>query len=42
MIRHDEDAQTFNIDAEMAVLAGLLLDNDELANVQDWLAPEDF
>ncbi len=42
MIRHDEDAQTFNLDAEMAVLAGLLLDNDELANVQDWLAPTDF
>ncbi|EKT4090776.1 AAA family ATPase [Stenotrophomonas maltophilia] len=42
MIRHDEDAQTFNLDAEMAVLAGLLLDNDVLANVQDWLTPADF
>lgn len=42
MIRHDEDAQTFNLDAEMAVLAGLLLDNDELPNVQDWLVADDF
>lgn len=42
MIRHDEDAQTFNLDAEMAVLAGLLLDNDLLANVQDWLTAADF
>ncbi|MCU1196160.1 replicative DNA helicase [Stenotrophomonas maltophilia] len=42
MIRHDEDAQTFNIEAEMAVLAGLLLHNDELANVQGWLTPADF
>lgn len=42
MIRHDEDAQTFNLDAEAAVLAGLLLDNDELANVQDWLTSADF
>lgn len=42
MIRHDEDAQTFNLDAEAAVLAGLLLDNDELTNVQDWLTSADF
>lgn len=42
MIRHDESAHACNMDAEAAVLAGLLLDNDELANVQDWLNPEDF
>ncbi|MDZ5788528.1 DnaB-like helicase C-terminal domain-containing protein [Stenotrophomonas maltophilia] len=42
MIRYDENAQTFNLEAETAVLAGLLLDNDVLSSVQDWLTPADF
>lgn len=32
----------FNLDAETAVLAGLMLHNAELANVQDWLGVDDF
>lgn len=39
---HDEGAVPFNIDAEARVLAGLMLHNDELSNVQDWLVPSDF
>lgn len=39
---HDEGAVPFNIDAEARVLAGLMLHNDELSNVQDWLAAADF
>lgn len=42
MIDSGVDAAPHNLDAEMAVLAGLMLHNAELANVQDWLAEKDF
>lgn len=32
----------FNHDAEAAVLAGIMLHNSEIPNVQDWLAADDF
>lgn len=32
----------YNLDAEVAVLAGLMLHNSKLADVQDWLSAEDF
>lgn len=39
---YDESAGPFSHDAEVAVLTGLMLFNEELANVQDWLAADDF
>ncbi|KAK6696933.1 hypothetical protein SNK04_014493 [Fusarium graminearum] len=36
------DSAPHNLDAEAAVLAGLMLHNAELANVQDWLSEQDF
>ncbi|WWW34545.1 DnaB-like helicase C-terminal domain-containing protein [Stenotrophomonas rhizophila] len=42
LIESGTDMAPHNLDAETAVLAGLMLHNAELANVQDWLAEQDF
>lgn len=42
LIETGADMAPHNLDAEAAVLAGLLLHNSELANVQDWLSEQDF
>lgn len=39
---YDESAGPYSHDAEVAVLTGMMLFNEELANVQDWLAADDF
>lgn len=36
------EVQLYSLDAEQVVLAGLILANDTLSQVQDWLSPEDF
>lgn len=42
VMEHMGDSAPHNLDAEAAVLAGLMLHNAELANVQDWLSEQDF
>lgn len=36
------EVQLYSLEAEQVVLAGLMLANQTLSEVQDWLAPEDF
>lgn len=40
--RTDAGMEPHNLDAEMAVLAGLMYANSELTSVQDWLSADDF